>query len=298
MKWKGRQKSTNVEDVRGRPASRSRGPGGRRLRLGGKTGGIGLIVVVAVVLLGGGDLSQVLSVLVGSGESGPVSQAPPVRNTQQDAAAADFVSVVLYDTETTWNNVFQSGNSRYQVPRLVLFANAVESACGYASSATGPFYCPPDRKIYLDTSFFDELKRLGAPGDFAQAYVIAHEVGHHVQNLTNVLSGVRRLQQRADKRQANALQVLVELQADCYAGVWANRAETQRDLLESGDVEEGLRAAASIGDDRLQRNAGRRVQPESFTHGSSEQRVKWFQQGMRTGDAASCDTFGPAGVRL
>jgi len=298
VKWKGRQKSTNVEDVRGRTGSRGRRPGGRRLRLGGKSGGIGVILVVAAVLLGGGDLSQVLGVLVGAGGSGTAPQTGPIRNSQQDAAAADFVSVVLYDTETTWNNVFQGSNSPYQVPRLVLFADAVESACGYASSATGPFYCPPDRKIYLDTSFFDELQRLGAPGDFAQAYVIAHEVGHHVQNLTNVLSGVRRLQQRVDKRQANALQVLVELQADCYAGVWANRAETQRDLLESGDVEEGLRAAASIGDDRLQRNAGRRVQPESFTHGSSEQRVEWFQRGMRAGNAASCDTFGPAGVHL
>ena len=183
-------------------------------------------------------------------------------------------------------------------PRLVLFSNAVNSACGFASAATGPFYCPGDTKIYLDTGFFRELERMGAPGDFAQAYVIAHEVGHHIQNVRGTLTQVRQLQQRASKEQANALQVRVELQADCLAGVWANHAKAQRDLLESGDLEEGLQAAASIGDDRLQRNAGRRVQPESFTHGSSAQRVEWFKRGMQSGQVEACDTFDEAGVRI
>ncbi len=293
MKWRGRQRSTNVEDRRGQRSAR---PAGLKL------GGVGLLIVVGVVLLGGGDLNQVLSLLLAAGDgSGPaVSQsgAAPGPANAADQEVSEFVSVVLRDTETTWQNAFARAGSQYVEPRLVLFSDAVNSACGYASSATGPFYCPGDTKIYLDTGFFRELERMGAPGDFAQAYVIAHEVGHHIQNLSGTLSKVRRLQQRAGSQQANALQVLVELQADCLAGVWANQAETQRDLLETGDIEEGLQAAAAIGDDRLQRNAGRRVQPESFTHGSSAQRVAWFRRGMDTGRVDACDTFAEANVLI
>jgi predicted metalloprotease len=296
MKWRGRQRSTNVEDRRGQRSARPAG-----LKLGGGIGGIGLLVVVGVVLLGGGDLNQVLSVLLEGGGSGPAtsqSGAVPRSENPADQEASEFVSVILRDTETTWQSAFARSGSQYVEPRLVLFSDSVNSACGYASSATGPFYCPGDTKIYLDTGFFRELERLGAPGDFAQAYVIAHEVGHHIQNISGTLSKVRQMQQRAGSEQANALQVLVELQADCLAGVWANHAETQRDLLETGDIEEGFQAAASIGDDRLQRNAGRRVQPESFTHGSSTQRVAWFKSGMESGRVDACDTFADANVRI
>jgi predicted metalloprotease len=184
----------------------------------------------------------------------------------------------------------------YREPQLVLFSDSVQSACGFNTAATGPFYCPPDQKVYLDLGFFDELRKLGAPGDFAQAYVIGHEVAHHVQNLQGRFESLRKAQARASKADGNALQVLAELQADCYAGVWAHHAEAQRDLLESGDVEEGLRAAASIGDDRLQQRAGRQIQPESFTHGSSAQRVEWFKTGLTTGDPGACNTFDAAGA--
>jgi predicted metalloprotease len=270
------------------------------LRLGGKTGGLGLLVVVAVVVLSGGDFGQILGVLLGGGGSTAAPQvgSQTVPRSPANTEATEFVSVILRDTETTWHELFAQSGAQYREPRLVLFSNAVDSACGYATAASGPFYCPGDTKVYLDTSFFSELARMGGRGDFAQAYVIAHEIGHHVQNLSNTLPRVARLQQGASREQANALQVLVELQADCLAGVWANHAATQRDLLEAGDVEEGLQAAASIGDDRLQRNAGRRVQPESFTHGSSAQRVEWFRRGMQSGDIGACDTFSSAGVRI
>lgn len=298
MKWRGRQRSSNVEDRRGQASPRPAG-----LKLGGKFGGIGLLVVVGLVLLGGGDLSQVLTLLLGEGgsavpQSGSTYPTGEPSSEPANQEASEFVSVILRDTETTWHGIFSDAGSQYVEPRLVLFSDAANSACGFASAATGPFYCPGDRKIYLDTGFFRELERMGAPGDFAQAYVIAHEVAHHIQNLTGTLSEVRRQQQGGGTEVANSLQVLVELQADCLAGVWANHARTQRDLLEAGDVEEGLQAAASIGDDRLQRNAGRRVQPETFTHGSSAQRVEWFSRGMETGRAEACDTFAQAGVRI
>lgn len=291
MKWRGGRRSSNVEDRRGAPMSRG-------AKMGGGIGGLGIIAVIVMFLLGGDPL-QLLGQLLGGGGS-PASMPSQQRSapSQQSDELADFSSVILADTEVTWGRLFRQYGSQYREPKLVLFSGQTQSACGYNTAATGPFYCPGDYKLYLDTSFFSQLARMGAPGDFASAYVIGHEVAHHVQNLLGVLNKVRQLQARSSKAQSNALQVLVELQADCYAGVWANHAEEQRDLLEQGDVEEGLRAAASIGDDRLQQQAGQRVRPESFTHGSSEQRVQWFRTGIRTGDVNSCDTFGQAGVRL
>ena len=203
---------------------------------------------------------------------------------------------MLSSTEDIWDQLFAASGSDYPEPQLVLFTYAVQSACGLSSSATGPFYCPGDRQIYLDLGFLNELQQLGAPGDFAFAYVIAHEVGHHVQTVTGLSSQVRQLQSRSSEADANRLSVLQELQADCYAGLWARRANEREQWLEEGDVEEGLRAAAAIGDDRLQRMAGRAVQPDAFTHGSSEQRVQWFRTGFETGSVEACDTFGAAGI--
>lgn len=222
------------------------------------------------------------------------SQAPPAggQAPAADDEQAQFVSVVLADTEDTWQQLFAASGKRYQEPRLVLFTDAVRSACGFANAAVGPFYCPADNKVYLDLGFFRDLKRrFGAPGDFAEAYVIAHEVGHHVQNLLGVSAEVRRRQRGLSKAEANALSVRLELQADCFAGVWANQADRARSILEQGDIEEGLNAASAIGDDRLQRQAGGRVVPDSFTHGSSAQRVRWFRRGLASGDPAACDTF-------
>ena len=290
MKWRGGRRSTNVEDRRGSSV-------GRGVKMGGGIGGLGIVAVIVMFLLGG-DPMQLLGQLLGGGA---VQQQAPAQRTQTSAesdALAEFASVVLADTETTWQALFKQYGSQYREPKLVLFEQAVDSACGRNSSATGPFYCPGDYKLYLDTSFFAQLAKMGAPGDFASAYVIGHEVAHHVQNITGVLTKVRALQGRSSKVQQNALQVLVELQADCYAGVWANHAETRRDMLDEGDVEEGMRAAASIGDDTLQRNARQRVRPETFTHGTSEQRQRWFRAGISSGDVAACDTFADAGVRL
>jgi predicted metalloprotease len=212
--------------------------------------------------------------------------------------AAQFVSVILADTEDTWTALFNQSNARYPQPKLRLFSDAVDSACGYNTAAVGPFYCPGDQRVYLDLSFFSQLAQLGAPGDFAQAYVIGHEVGHHIQNVTGILNEVQQRKSSLSAVDANKLQVLVELQADCYAGIWAHYAENQRNLLDPGDIEEGLVAAASIGDDALQRRAGARVRPETFTHGSSAQRKNWFNIGLENGSVAACDTFANAGVRL
>lgn len=290
MKWEGRRQSTNVDDRRGRGMSRT-------AKVGGGIGGMGIVAAVIMLLLGG-DPMQIIAQLLGGGlqGGGGTVQSTPV-DPANDVEGA-FAKTILADTEETWNALFRQYGSRYREPTLVLFEGQTRSACGLGQAASGPFYCPGDDSLYLDTSFFRQLSRMGAPGDFAAAYVIGHEVAHHVQNLTGVLQKVRSLQSRSSKTQGNALQVLVELQADCYAGVWAHHAERGRDLLESGDVEEGLRAAASIGDDTLQRNAGQRVRPESFTHGSSEQRVHWFRTGIQTGETGRCDTFGEAGVRL
>ena len=298
VNWRGRRKSTNVVDARGRRAPMR---GGRGMKLGGGLGTVGIIIAVVMFLMGA-DPMQILSLLLGGGGGGPVvQQAPPPTqgNTQLGSdEGAQFMSVVLADTEETWGRLFREAGSRYPEPKLVLFTDSVQSACGFGSAATGPFYCPGDRQLYLDLSFFRQLQQMGAPGDFAQAYVIGHEVGHHIQNVTGVINRAQQLKSRSSQADANAIQVLVELQADCYAGVWAHHAENRRDFLERGDVEEGLQAASAIGDDTLQRRAGRRVQPESFTHGTSEQRMRWFRTGFDTGEVGRCDTFAAAGVQL
>ncbi len=298
VQWRGRRQSSNVEDQRGRSSGgRMRmGRGGGGLKL---TGGLGTILLIALVYLSGGDLGQILGLLLG-GEQGPVvsQRAPESIGPVGNDDAAQFVSVILADTEDTWGDVFRRHGGRYPEPKLRLFSDGVSSACGYNTAAVGPFYCPGDQRVYLDLTFFEQLRQLGAPGDFAQAYVIGHEIGHHVQNVTGVLNAVQAMKRGRTQEQANRLQVLVELQADCYAGLWAHHAENQRDLLEHGDVEEGLKAAASIGDDNLMRRAGRAVRPEAFTHGSSEQRVEWFRKGMQTGELEACDTFRAAGLDL
>ncbi|NNE70745.1 MAG: flagellar biosynthesis protein FlgM [Rhodothermales bacterium] len=289
MRWKGRRKSTNVQDRRGQSGRRGpvRMPGGGR---GGKVGGGFAIIAIIVALLLGVDPTQLLNLV---GEPGAVMPQAPTERSAPVAGdeEAERASVVLASTEDAWGRIFQEAGGRYRAPDMVLFTDGVESACGYTSSATGPFYCPGDSQVYLDLGFFRELARMGGSGDFATAYVIAHEVGHHIQNLTGVHDQVRQMRGRMSQTQSNALSVRVELQADCYAGVWAHYAARDGDFLEQGDLEEGLRAAAAIGDDRLQRMAGRRVQPESFTHGSSEQRQEWFTRGLRSGDYQTCDTF-------
>ncbi len=276
VQWRGRRGSSNVIDVRGKKG---------KAALGG-----GSLVVVLLALLFGFDPSQILSLLGGgAAPSASVEQAPAGGAPQDDAG--EFVSVVLADTEQTWGDLFQRAGQRYQEPQLVLFSDRVQSACGIAGAAVGPFYCPNDQRVYLDLSFFRQLQQLGASGDFAVAYVIAHEIGHHVQNLEGTLGAVRQQQQRLGEAQANDLSVRTELQADCYAGLWAHYAETERDLLEAGDVEEGIDAAAAVGDDYLQQRAGRAAMPESFTHGSSAQRVASFRRGFESGDLSACDTF-------
>ncbi len=278
MKWQDRQGSDNIEDRRGRRM------GGVGLPLGGGIGGIVLILVLSA-LTGTNPLE-----LLG-GLNAPVEDtsggAPPANDPQ-----AQFISVVLADTEQTWRQVFQQNGQAYVPPTLVLFSDATQSGCGLGQSAMGPFYCPADQKVYLDLSFFRELDaRFGAPGDFAQAYVVAHEVGHHVQTLLGLSARVTEERQRSSDRDANALSVRQELQADCYAGVWGAYA-AKNGLLETGDVEEGLTAAAAIGDDRLQQQSQGRVVPESFTHGSSADRVRWFRRGLESGRLDACDTFG------
>jgi hypothetical protein len=283
MRWREGRRSQNVEDRRGARA----GLGGAGFRLGG--GGI-VLLLLAAWLLGVNPL-EVLSLLAGGG-SGTMQLPEPRPGATPTDEGADFVSVVLADTEDTWSVLFAQAGSAYEAPRLVLFSQVVQSACGMAQAAMGPFYCPRDQTVYIDLSFYRDLRdRFGAPGDFAQAYVIAHEVGHHVQTLLGTSEQVRAAQQRAGEAQANALSVRLELQADCYAGVWAHHAHRARQVLEAGDVEEGLGAAAAIGDDRLQRQTQGQVVPESFTHGSSRQRVEWFSRGLETGSLEACDTF-------
>ena len=281
MRWQMGRRSDNVEDRRG-------------IGIGGVAvgGGLGTIVLVVIALFLGVDPSVVLQ----GGGTG-VNTAPPAVEQRrapspEEDQLKDFVAAVLGDTEDTWREVFAKMKREYREPKLVLFTDAVRSACGTAQSAVGPFYCPSDQKVYLDLSFFRELRdRFRAPGEFAQAYVIAHEVGHHVQNLLGISDKVRSLQERADERQGNALSVRLELQADCFAGVWANNANRSRQILEQGDIEKGLNAAAAIGDDRLQRQSRGYVVPDAFTHGSSAQRVRWFKRGLDTGSLRECDTF-------
>ena len=261
---------------------------------GGKAtvgGGLGVLVILAVALLTGTDPSDLIDVVSGpsAGVTPNQPQAPP---PPEDDEQAEFVEVILADTETTWQNLMPRYDRSYELPGLVLFSGATQSACGVGQSAMGPFYCPLDEKIYIDLDFYRALdQRFGAPGDFARAYVIAHEVGHHVQNQLGISGEIQRRRQQVSRAEGNELSVRLELQADCLAGVWGNRAETERDLLERGDVEEGLRAAAAIGDDNIQRQTQGRVAPESFTHGTSEQRMRWFRRGLDSGDPDQCDTF-------
>jgi hypothetical protein len=281
MRWKGMRESANVEDRRGT---------GRRLAVGG---GLGTIVLLLIVMLLGGD-PQTLLQIPGIGDTeAPQGQigAGETGNAAEDELAK-FVSVVVADTEDVWHEIFRADGRQYREPKLVLFRGQVQSACGFANAAVGPFYCSLDEKVYIDLVFYDELsRRFGAPGDFAQAYVIAHEIGHHVQNLLGISDQVHRMQERASESQSNELSVRLELQADFFAGVWAHHAQRMRQILEAGDVEEGLRAAAAIGDDRLQRRSQGYVVPDSFTHGTSEQRVRWFRKGLETGDPDQGNTF-------
>jgi len=282
MRWESGRQSENVEDRRGFKVSR---------RVAG--GGIGTVLLVLVALYFGIDPSIILN----QGQmsvpgTGVPTQSAPYSVSPEEKRLAEFVSVVLADTEDTWQVLFRGMGKTYEEPKLVLFAGAVESACGMASTAVGPFYCPMDQKVYIDLSFYNDLKnRFGAPGDFAQAYVIAHEVGHHVQNLLGIADKVQSLRSRSSETEANKLSVMMELQADCLAGVWAYHADRARKILEQGDVEEALNAASSIGDDRMQRQARGHVTPDSFTHGSSAQRVRWFKRGIETGNIGQCNTF-------
>lgn len=281
MRWEFGRRSTNVEDRRGIP-----GP-----VVGG---GIGAVILSVIVALLGGDPSVVWNQREAPSDR-PRTDAPQTQRTGANDRMADFVSAVLADTEDTWHSLFRQMGRTYVDPKLVLYSGAAQSACGYARSAVGPFYCPADQKLYIDLSFYRDLKnKYQAPGDFAQAYVIAHEVGHHVQNQLGILQKVHALQRQVDRAQANQLSVRLELQADCFAGIWANNANRSRQILEKGDVEEALNAASSIGDDRLQSQARGYVVPEAFTHGSSAQRVRWFKRGIQTGDPAQCNTFATA----
>jgi predicted metalloprotease len=287
MKWEGQRQSENVED--------RRGAGGGGFRLGGGRGiGLGSIVVALIAgwIFGINPLT-LLGVLGGGGaiEAPSAQQAPAQRPPANDAMAA-FVSTVLADTEDVWGAVMKTGGVAYREPKLVLFRGAVGTACGTGQSAMGPFYCPGDQKVYIDLGFFDTLRsRMGAPGDFAQAYVISHEVGHHVQNLLGITGKVDAMRGRVPEAQMNALSVRVELQADCFAGVWTHHSQRGKGWLERGDVDEAMNAAAQIGDDKLQRKSQGTVVPESFTHGTSQQRQTWFRRGLESGSMAQCNTF-------
>lgn len=288
MKWEGNRESDNVEDRRGADSDGgSSGP-----VFGGRSIGIGTIVIA---LLGGWILGvnplTILGLLSGGAPPAQVQQAPAQRPPADDRLAR-FVSTVLADTEDVWAGVFSQGGARYQEPRLVLFRGATPTACGTGEAAMGPFYCPADQKVYIDLGFYETLQhQLGAPGEFAQAYVIAHEVGHHVQNLLGISDKVDSQRGRISQVQYNQLSVRLELQADCFAGVWAHHAQTARQILENGDIEAAMNAAAKIGDDALQQQSQGRVVPESFTHGSSAQRVRWFNNGLQHGSVQRCDTF-------
>jgi predicted metalloprotease len=276
MRWRSSRRSSNIEDRRGIRT-------GARVGIGG---GAAVILAVIVMLLGG-DPGAVIDT-IGTPTTQTVEPGTPAASDE----GADFVAAVLGETEDTWTALFRDMGRSYDPPLLVLFSDAVESACGMQSAAVGPFYCPADYKVYIDLSFYRELReRFGAPGDFAQAYVIAHEVGHHIQNLLGISQRANAQRARVGQVEANEISVRIELQADCLAGVWAHHAEAQRDLLEAGDIEEGMTAAAAIGDDRMQRNAGRAITPESWTHGSAAQRARWLRRGIDSGDINQCDTF-------
>jgi uncharacterized protein len=281
MQWRGRRASSNIED--------RRRAGGGAARAGG-IGGAGAIIVVLIAMFLGVDPNQLLG--PGGIDSAP-SGGAPVELTAEDKAEGEFVSVVLADTEEIWTRVFQEQLGRtYNPATLVLFKEGTRSACGGASEATGPFYCPADRKVYLDTSFFTTLhQRLGAGGDFAAAYVVAHEIGHHIQNELGILGQANEVRQRVGQEESNAISVRIELQADCISGIWAREAAQTLGVIERGDLEEAVNAARQIGDDTLQKNAGQRPMPHTFTHGTSEQRARWFMIGLQSGQLADCDTF-------
>lgn len=286
MRWEKGRRSQNIED--------RRGGGGRRAA---GIGGGALIIAILGALFFGGDMSSVLNQVVGGSGGGSIlggggsNTGGPVQETAGEKQVREFVSVVLADTEDTWNAVFKQAGTQYQEPKLVIYRGQVSSACGMNTSASGPFYCPGDNKMYLDLSFFNELQQMGASGDFALAYVVAHEVGHHVQNLIGTAGRVRQMQQRVSKKEANQLSVRMELQADCLAGIWAHHTQRRRQFLEEGDLEEAINAAAKVGDDHIQRQAGARVTPDAFTHGSSKQRMDWFTAGLKSGVLDTCNTF-------
>jgi predicted metalloprotease len=287
MKWEGNRESDNVED------RRDDAGGGFGGLLGGRSIGIGTIVVALVGgwIFGINPLT-ILGLLSGGSPPAQVQQQGPAHRPPADDRMAAFVSTVLADTEDVWKDVFAKGGGTYREPHLVLFRGATQTACGQGQAVMGPFYCPGDQKVYIDLGFYETLKnRLGAPGEFAQAYVIAHEVGHHVQNLLGISAKMDQMRGRISKVEYNALSVKLELQADCFAGVWANHAQSARQILEQGDVESAMNAAAKIGDDALQRSSGGAVVPESFTHGTSAQRQRWFDAGLKTGNIKACDTF-------
>ncbi len=284
MRWEGRRQSGNIEDRRGMRVSRG----------GLVGGGLGTLAIALIVMFLGGDPTAVLQQ---AGNAPVQTTNEPYVESPNEAEWRQQIAVTLAETEDAWNAIFTKLGGQYREPVLVLFAGAVESGCGFAESAMGPFYCPPDEKLYIDLSFFDKLgPELGGSNDFARAYVVAHEVGHHVQNLMGVSNRVHELRKRVGEIEGNQLSVRQELQADCFAGVWAHQAQRYAGILEAGDVEEAMRAAAAVGDDTLQRSAGQSVVPDAFTHGSAEQRVRWFNIGLEKGSVEACDTFKAADV--
>ena len=280
MRYKGRRQSSNIEDRRGMSS-------GRKVGIGG---GIGAIVIALIVMLLGGDPSEVLNVM--QNQQSATETPSDYQPTAHEQELTEFVSVVLADTEDVWHKLFDDSGLTYREPTLVLFSSATESACGFAQSATGPFYCPGDEKVYIDLNFLEQLQqRLGAQGDFAVAYIVAHEVGHHVQKQLGVLDQVHQLRGQVSEKQYNQQTVRLELQADFYAGIWAYHAQKMKNILESGDIEEAMNAAQAVGDDRIQKQSQGYVVPDSFTHGTSAQRMKWFKKGFETGNLNNGDTF-------
>lgn len=280
MRYKGRRQSSNVQDRRGMSAGRKVGVGG----------GIATIVIALIVMLLGGDPQTLMNVMQQQGVTETATDYQPTAHEQE---LAEFVSVALADTEDVWHKLFEESGLTYREPTLVLFSGNTESACGFAQSATGPFYCPGDEKVYIDLNFLEELQqKLGAQGDFAVAYIVAHEVGHHVQKLLGVLDQVHNLRGQVSEKEYNAQTVRLELQADFYAGIWAHHAQKMKNILEAGDIEEAMNAAQAVGDDRIQKQSQGYVVPDSFTHGTSQQRMTWFKRGFETGNVNNGDTFG------
>lgn len=282
MRWKGRRQSTNVEDRRG-----------SKMKRGAAVGGGGIVMALVAIFLLGQDPGQVMQQMQqqqAQAQRQSQTQQGEYRASAEEEQLKAFVSTVLAETEDTWNAVFKQAGYQYQPTKLVLYTDQTSTACGAGSASAGPFYCPGDNKVYLDLSFVTQLQRMGARGEFALAYVLAHEVGHHIQNLTGTATKVQQYRQSNSKVKGNAIQVKMELQADCYAGVWANHTQKRTQTLERGDIEEALQAAASVGDDTIMKNAGRRVVKEAFTHGSSQERMQWFARGMDSGEISACDT--------